>query len=142
MEPLDLTQRPPRGPRLLLGDLELLMIGRTVDKLRATLPGGNIGLYKIDGFSSRLLKALGITEDALRDAIAQAQTEGDVAAWIVRNSDPSRYEAFNVNMEERKLKDVIDDPTFFERYPDAREYPLDTRLFDLIIADDRKMFGD
>ena len=60
MEPLDLTQRPPRSPRLLLGDLELLMIGRTVDKLRATLPGGNIGLYKIDGFSSRLLKAMGI----------------------------------------------------------------------------------
>ena len=65
-----------------------------------------------------------------------------VAGWIERNSDPSRYEALNVTMEERKLKDVIEDAAFFERYPDAREYPLEMRLFDLIIADDQKLFGE
>jgi hypothetical protein len=142
MDALDLTRRPPRSPRLLLADLELLMIARTVDKLRATLPGGNLGSYKIPGFSSRLLDALGISEQALREAIAAAGSEAEVAAWIARNSDPSRYEALNVLMEERKLEDVLDDPTFLERYPDAREYPHDILLFDLILLDDKAMFGE
>ena len=55
MDALDLTKQPPRGPRELLPTLDLLMIARTVDKLRATLPGGNLGSYQIPGFSTRLL---------------------------------------------------------------------------------------
>ena len=42
MTPLDLTKQPPRSPRAPLGHLDLVMAARTVDKIRATLPGGNI----------------------------------------------------------------------------------------------------
>ena len=59
MDALDLTRRPPRSPREPLSGLDLLMVARTVDKIRATLPGGNIGEYQITGFSSRLLLKLG-----------------------------------------------------------------------------------
>ena len=38
------------------------MAARTVDKLRATLPGGNLGEYQITGFSSRLIETLGLPE--------------------------------------------------------------------------------
>ncbi len=72
MNALDLTQHPPRSPRELLPGLNLLMAARTVDKIRATLPGGNIGDYQITGFSSSLLNALEIAESVLRKAIAQA----------------------------------------------------------------------
>ena len=54
------------------------MMARTVDKLRAQLPGGNIGPYKIAGMSLRLLRALEVTEDDLRAAVAQAATDQDV----------------------------------------------------------------
>jgi hypothetical protein len=42
----------PRGarhgsPRELLPGLDLSMAARTVDKMRATLPGGNLGSYQI-----------------------------------------------------------------------------------------------
>ncbi len=51
------------------------MAARTVDKIRATLPGGNIGEYQITGFSSSLLNALGIPEASLRAAIASAASD-------------------------------------------------------------------
>ena len=79
MDALDLTQQPPRSPRDLLPGLNLLMAARTVDKLRATLPGGNIGEYQITGFSSSLLNALEIPETALRAAIARAESDEQIA---------------------------------------------------------------
>jgi hypothetical protein len=42
------------------------MLARTIDKLRATLPGGNIGAYSIPGFSARMLSAIGVSEDDAR----------------------------------------------------------------------------
>ncbi|HEY1882314.1 MAG TPA: hypothetical protein VGG51_04665 [Candidatus Cybelea sp.] len=62
MNALNLTKQPPRSPRELLPGLSLLMAARTVDKLRATLPGGTLGEYQITGFSSRLIEALGFPE--------------------------------------------------------------------------------
>ncbi|MBV9971796.1 MAG: DUF5069 domain-containing protein, partial [Candidatus Eremiobacteraeota bacterium] len=68
MEPLDLSKRPPRSPKLELDGLT--MLPRTIDKIRATLPGGNLGPYRIAGFSQRMLDAIGVTEEQLRDAVA------------------------------------------------------------------------
>ncbi len=141
MDALDLTQRPPRSPRLLLGDLDLLMLARTVDKLRATLPGGNLGCYQIEGFSARLLNELGIEQDALRDAIADAADDADVAAWVAANTDASRYEAINVALEERKVRDRVGDEAWLGRYPVAKTVPPDTPLMDLLAIDDREMFS-
>ncbi len=53
MDALDLTTHPPRSPNLRLGGL--LMLARTIDKLRASLPGGNLGVYYIRGFSATML---------------------------------------------------------------------------------------
>ncbi|MBV9232887.1 MAG: DUF5069 domain-containing protein [Candidatus Eremiobacteraeota bacterium] len=91
MDALDLTRRPPRSPREPLADLDLVMLARTVDKLRATLPGGNLGSYQITGFSSHLLERLGIAEAQLRETIARADSDEAVAAWIRAHSDPATY---------------------------------------------------
>ena len=140
MDALDLTKRPPRSPRHLLDDLELLMMARTVDKLRATLPGGNLGAYKIDGFSARLLKALEIEQEQLREAVAQAADEAAIARWVRANSDPSRYEAINTAMQERKIAHLIDDAEWAARYPIAHRLPPETPLFDMLAEDDKEMF--
>lgn len=125
----------------MLQNLDLLMMARTIDKLRASLPGGNLGSYQVPGMSTRLLTALGISQDALRDAVAAANSDGDVVAWIRRNSDPAGYAQINAALEARTVRDRIDDPAFVAKYPNAKTLPLETPLLDLLIADDREAFA-
>ncbi len=141
MDALDLTQRPPRSPRELLPGLNLLMAARTVDKLRATLPGGNLGEYQITGFTSSLLNALEIPEAALRGAIARAGTDAQIATWIREHSKPERYHEINAKLEARTVGERLDDPEFVARYPAARRLAPETSRLDLLIADDAEMFA-
>ena len=140
MDALDLTKRPPRSPRELLPGLELFMAARTVDKLRATLPGGDIGEYQITGFSSSLLNALGIAESVLRKVIAQASSDEEVASWIREHSDPNRYREINAKLEGRTVGERLDDAEFLRRYPSARNLPPETSRLDHLIADDEESF--
>jgi hypothetical protein len=141
MNALDLTQRPPRAPRERLPGLDLLMAARTVDKIRATLPGGNIGEYQITGFSSSLLNALGIAEGVLRKAIAEAGSDGEIATWIREHSDPARYADINAKLESRTIGERLNDPDFLARYPSARNLPPETPRLDHLAADDEESFG-
>ncbi|HLX26338.1 MAG TPA: DUF5069 domain-containing protein [Candidatus Cybelea sp.] len=142
MDALDLTKRPPRSPRELLPGLELFMAARTVDKLRATLPGGNIGEYQITGFSSSLLNALGIAESVLRKVLAQAGSDEEVARWIREHSDPNRYAEINAKLEGRTVGERLNDAEFLRRYPSARNLPPETSRLDHLIADDAESFGE
>jgi hypothetical protein len=140
MEALDLTRRPPRSPRELLPELDLLMAARTVDKLRATLPGGNLGAYQITGFSSRLLEALDIPEALLREAIAEADSDAKVAAWIREHSDPARYAEINARLERATIGERLGNQGFVQRYPIATRLPPETSRLDLLVADDADTF--
>jgi len=140
MDALDLTQRPPRGPRELLPGLDLLMAARTVDKIRATLPGGNLGQYQITGFSSTLLNRLGIVEGLLREAIAEAPSDREVADWIARHSDPARYAEVNALLERPTIAQRLDDPEFVRRYPVASRLAPESSRLDLLLADDKEAF--
>jgi hypothetical protein len=141
MDALDLAARPPRSPRERLADLDLLMMARTVDKLRATLPGGNIGSYQITGFSSRLLEALEIPEGMLREVVARAQSDADIAAWIREHSDPARYAEINARLERPTVGERLGDREFVARYPVAKRLPPQTPRLDLLAADDAETFG-
>jgi Domain of unknown function (DUF5069) len=140
MNALDLTKQPPRSPRELLPGLSLLMAARTVDKLRATLPGGNLGQYQITGFSSRLIEALGFPEGALREAIARASSDRDVANWIAEHSDPAKYAEINAALERPSIGERLGDAEFLARYPIARLLAPDSSRLDLLVADDREAF--
>jgi Domain of unknown function (DUF5069) len=141
MDALDLTERPPRGPRELLPGLNLLMAARTVDKIRATLPGGNIGEYQITGFSSSLLNALRIPEALLRAAIAGATSDAQVADWIREHSDPATYAAINAKLESQTVGDRSSDPQYLARYPIARAFSPETPHLDVLAADDANLFA-
>ncbi|MFY9720272.1 MAG: DUF5069 domain-containing protein [Candidatus Cybelea sp.] len=109
MNALDLTKQPPRSPRELLPGLDLLMAARTVDKMRATLPGGNIGSYQITGLRSRLLERLGIVESALREAVANAASDDAVARWIAAHSEAGRYAEINAALERATIGERLDE---------------------------------
>jgi hypothetical protein len=106
------------------------MAARTVDKMRATLPGGNIGSYQITGLRSRLLERLGIVESALREAVANAASDDAVARWIAAHSETGRYAEINAAL----------DPEFVARYPVARRLAPGASRLDLLIEDDKEAF--
>jgi hypothetical protein len=141
MEALDLTKRPPRSPREMLPGLDLLMMARTVDKLRASLPGGNLGSYKIAGFSERVLKGLGIDEGEMRDAVAAAPDDAAVAAWVAAHSDASRFAMANALISEPTVGGRLGDAEWLAKNPVAKTLAPETPLIDYLVVDDREHFA-
>ena len=139
MESLDLRTAPPRSPHEELAGL--CMLPRTIDKLRASLPGGHLGAYQIAGFSARMMEALGISEADLRDVVARAADDAEVAAWIREHTDASAYQAINESLKGITIGDRLERPDFLERYPGAAEFSPQTSMFDLLDADDARMFA-
>lgn len=144
MEPLDLSVRPPRSPYEELDGL--MFLPRTIDKLRALLPGGNPGGYlinsKILGMSGYLLNRLGITEEALSSVVASAKDDTEVAVWVREHTDPTHYHAINETLRRIRPKHAEDESFFREMYAEvlAADPQLEYTL-DIIEADDRRMFG-
>jgi hypothetical protein len=138
MDPLDLTVRPPRSPHVQLDGLD--MMPRTIDKMRALLPGGNIGQYKIDGSSKRLLDFLGIRKDELQEAVAAASSEDDVAAWLRAKVSPERYAQANAALSSRTVGQTADPAGMRTRYPLVKDITDDTTIYDVLDMDDAAMF--
>lgn len=144
MEPLDLRTRPPRSCHAELDGL--MLMPRTIDKLRAQLPGGDPGVYfingRIKGISGYLLERLGIREEALRDAIALAATEGDVAAWVREHTDAAQYPAINSTLRRIKPKHAEDEAYFREEYAATLAHRPDLEfIVDIVDADDERRFA-
>src|SRR5262245_48101812 len=80
----DLTQRPPRSPRVRLGGY--LLLPRMLDKGRATLAGTN-GPYKYAcPLDQRFLSFAGIDPEQLREQLALGKSDGEILEWINANS--------------------------------------------------------
>jgi len=138
MEPLDLSKRPPRSPRERLDGV--VLVPRTIDKLRATLPGGNLGSYKVHGFSTRMLEMIGVSEADLLEAVRSASSDADVAAWLRANADTKAYPRVNEHFESLTTESVSDPENYHRLYPVARRLGL-TNRFDVLEADDREAFA-
>ena len=140
MEPLDLTLAPPRSARVMLDGLA--MLARTIDKMRARLPGGNLGAYKIDGMSDRMMSMLGIDAEALQAEVARAASDADVAAWVRAHADPSAYDETTRVMLNRGTGDLDPDRLliFAQKYPNHAEV-ASGKFCDIIDADDAAVFG-
>ncbi|HME80920.1 MAG TPA: DUF5069 domain-containing protein [Candidatus Eremiobacteraceae bacterium] len=137
MEPLDLTKHPPRSPRERLDGV--VLVPRTIDKLRASLPGGNLGPYKIPGFSTRMLEMIGVREADLLEAVRRANSDEDVAKWLREHADTGKYKQVNEHFENLTTAGVKDPDDFHRRYPVAKKREL-TNLFDVLEADDKAMW--
>ena len=79
----DLTQRPPRSTRSLLGGYAQLP--RMLDKGRAELVG-KAGEYHYNcPLDQRVLGFLGVDAGALREQLATGKGDGEILAWIKEN---------------------------------------------------------
>ncbi len=143
MQPLDLRARPPRSGYVELDGL--MVMPRTIDKLRAMLPGGDPGVYfingRIKGISGYLLERLGIAEADLLKAVARAQSEDDVAGWLREHADASQYPEINATLRRIRPKHTQDEAYFRDEYAETlREHPELEFVIDIVDADDKRLF--
>jgi len=139
MRPLDLSIAPPRAPRETLAGV--VFLPRTIDKVRATLPGGAIGAYTIPGFSAMMLKTLGIDVDAFTDAVAAASTDDDVAAFVRGSASPDGIAEWNGFILARLPRNG-DRNAAYEVFPWLRERPDLILALDVLEEDDRQLFTE
>ena len=146
MRPIDLTIQPPRSPYQKMEGL--YMMPRTIDKLRAKLPGGKIGVYSITtafgpGLSLLLLDDIGVTEKSLLEIVQKVSVEHEIADWLRRNADLSSVASLNDKLFSPRIEDVlafIPAATFNEIYPAAERMTITSPIFEVLLEDDRLMF--
>ncbi len=85
----DLTQQPPRSPRLKLGGY--MMLPRILDKGRAAL-AGKLGEYHFagKGMDRHFFSFVGIDHEALKTEIAKGLGDSELLAWIQTNAKNPR----------------------------------------------------
>jgi hypothetical protein len=88
MYPSDLTQRPPRSPRVRLGGYVILP--RMLDKGRAELAGKNGDYHFACPLDQRFLTFAGIDPEALKEQLKAGKGDGEVLAWIEENASIKR----------------------------------------------------
>jgi hypothetical protein len=144
MEPLDLESRPPRSPREQM--LGVYFLPRTIDKIRAELPGGKPGGYIVigpDSMSAYLLHKLRIAVDDLREVVAHATDEDEVVAWLRERVDPAVVEPLNAKLLGSRIDAAPPDKQEIirERHPVLATRPDIENAFQLLEADDAWHFA-
>jgi hypothetical protein len=141
----NLTQRPPRSPRVRLGGYVILP--RMLDKGRATL-AGTAGEYRFNSpMDQHWLHFTGISAEALKAELEKGKGDGEILAWVQRHA-PQKREAWEIQSwsafhNERGPDSDAETLEFFSdgvsRFSKVRE---DIKTwFDLLDLDDHVSFG-
>jgi hypothetical protein len=138
MDPLDLSTRPPRAPHAEIGGV--IFLPRSIDKARATLPGGDPGPYVLPGFTGMMLETLGIGEAAFVSAVAAAASDDDVVAFVAAHTTPEKIAAWNAHVSQRRPRNG-DRVAALEVYPWLAERPDLILGLDVLAEDDRQYFA-
>jgi hypothetical protein len=115
---LDLTQRPPRSPRVRLGGYSLL--ARMIDKGRATAIGKN-GEYHFNcPLDQRILNFLGLDPDKLLAELKTGKGDGEILEWVTKNSrhqrNPWEVEQWSDYQDRRGPDGDVETLEFFTEY--------------------------
>ena len=129
MEPLDLSKARPRATRAELAGITFLP--RSIDKFRASLPGGNLAGYTIEGFTGRMLENLGIAPDALQAVVASAKSDEDVASYVREHAVAGGADAWNAYVLNRELY-LGNRAEAIEENPWLAEHPEITKSLDFL----------
>lgn len=122
---------------MLLG---FYFLARTVDKLRAELPGGHVGAYVNEerGFSAYVVKRLGLNMDELRQAVSDAPDEPALVEWLSGRVDvrlaPALNDKFETFVVERMSPD--DRALVRRRHAVMAVRPELSKILDILEADD------
>jgi hypothetical protein len=143
MEPLDLTKQPPRASRETL--LGVMFLPRTIDKLRAELPGGTMGPYLNHdrGFSAYVVRRLGLDMNELRTVVGNARDENEVVTWLRERIDASTVDETNRKLESFTSERMTpeDRALLAERHPVLHERSELTSILDILDAEDARAFS-
>jgi hypothetical protein len=139
MDVLDLSTKPPRPPRAELGGI--IFLPRSIDKARATLPGGDPGPYVLRGFTTMMLEHLEISEAAFVGAVAAAASDADVLAFVNEHSSAEHVAAWNAFVSARQPRNG-DRVAALESYPWLGERPDLIIGLDVLAEDDIRYFND
>jgi hypothetical protein len=137
MEPLDLTVAPPRPPRAELAGV--IFMPRSIDKVRATLPGGKLGLYNIAGFTQMMLDALLISLESFTACVAKANDDEDVARFVRTNTMAQERTKWNTFLEGREPRGG-NRVEAIETYPWLVSRPDLILALDVLMEDDKQIF--
>lgn len=144
MPSLDLTQRPPRSPRVRLGGFALLP--RCLDKGRAQLQGKN-GEYHFNcPLDQRFINFVRVSADALKEQLAQGKGDGEILEWIEANAKhkPTAWEieAWSTYQENKGAGDVEFREFMQGMHSEIAPLRKDIEtLFELLDLDDYVSFG-
>jgi hypothetical protein len=143
----DLTEQAPHGPRERFGGFAI--IGRTVDKCRASI-AGKLGEYHYDcPLDNQLFVFKGINGAQFKAAVASAKTYEEAATWLESNGTrktSAEIKAWSDKMETLKLKDVptMKEPEHRKEVTEScRKLGLDfetATLFEWLEADDQASY--
>jgi hypothetical protein len=142
--PADLTQRPPRSPRVRLGGYVILP--RMLDKGRATVAGSNGEYHYACPVDQRFLQYAGIDADALKQQLSAGKGDVEILEWIQANAKPQRAEpeivAWSSWQEQRCPGDPESREFFNELHVKTASKREDVATwFDLLDLDDYVSFG-
>ena len=120
----------------------IVFTARAIDKLRASLPGGDLnGYFPFIGFSEVWAYYTGIDLRELQGVVARAASEAEVEAWIAERT--AHVDRAKINGKLERFDSVRMSDEMREVF--ERSYPADLRerhavLFDLFEADDARLF--
>jgi hypothetical protein len=140
----DLTQHPPRSPRVRLGGYVLLP--RFLDKGRATL-AGTAGEYTFGcPLDQEFLQFTGLKLDAVRRQLKAGKSDAAMLQWIQRHArrggSPAEIAAWSAYQEQRSPADPDGRAFFNELHRQAAAHRNDVvTWFDLLDLDDFASFG-
>jgi hypothetical protein len=141
----DLTQHPPRSPRVRLGGYVIL--ARCLDKCRATVAGRNGPYHYACPTDQRFLEFAGIDPEALKAEVKKGLDDTEILAWISGNARNKRSEweiaQWGFAEEQRSPADNESREFFNGLVADAKAaHRQDIRgWFDFLDTDDYVSFG-
>ena len=140
----DLTQHPPRSPRVRLGGF--VHLPRLLDKARAHA-AGKLGEYVWNcPLDQRWTAFAGVEIEALLVAVKSGKNDADMLAWVTENGKPSRalweIEAWSNWMSNLAPGDIGRHTVFAEMLAKANPKRDDVRtFFDRLDFDDYTSYG-
>jgi len=141
----DLTQQPPRSPRVRLGGYVIL--ARSLDKCRATLAGRHGEYHYACPTDQRFFEFAGIDPEALKVEVKKGLGDTEILAWVNTHARNKRSEweiaSWSEFQEQRVPADNESREFFSGLMVDAKAaHREDIRgWFDLLDVDDYVTFG-
>lgn len=140
----DLTQRPPRSPRVRIGGYAIL--ARILDKGRAAIVGKNGEYNYACPLDMQFMDFVGVDQKALKKEIAKGKSDSELLAWINSHAKTPRTGpeiAAWSQWQDQRAPGNTEMRAYFneshEKYAPKREDIV--TWFDLLDLDDYVSFG-